>query len=116
MASSVMMALLMNSEKVSLVLSVLLQLGGETIHEMVLFLLIGVNLLQSVLCQMVEQLRIVMHRPSALLQAHEPLMFFLHNVCRDVMGAKGITELDPQHLVVRRASGAVVGPPHACIF
>jgi hypothetical protein len=54
MASSVMMALLMNSEKVSLVLSVLLQLGGETIHEMVLFLLIGVNLLQSVLCQMVE--------------------------------------------------------------
>jgi hypothetical protein len=35
---------------------VLLQLDGETVHEMILLLFIGVNLLWSILRQMVEQL------------------------------------------------------------
>jgi hypothetical protein len=44
----------------------LLQLGGKSVHETVV-LLIGLNLLWSILCQMVEELRVAMLGPSALL-------------------------------------------------
>jgi hypothetical protein len=45
----------------------LLQLGGEIDHEAVLLLLICVHLVQRILRQVVEQLGVVMHGPSALL-------------------------------------------------
>jgi hypothetical protein len=45
----------------------LLELGGETNHEAVLLLLVCVHLVQRILRQVVEQLGVVMHRPSTLL-------------------------------------------------
>jgi hypothetical protein len=45
----------------------LLQLGGEANHEVVLLLVIGVHLVWHILCQVVEQLGVVMHGPSTLL-------------------------------------------------
>jgi hypothetical protein len=45
----------------------LLQLGGEIDHEAVLLLLVRVHLVQCILHQVVEQLGVVMHEPSALL-------------------------------------------------
>jgi hypothetical protein len=62
---------------------------------------------------MVELLGIVMHGPSSLLEVHEFLVLLPHHACGDVVGAEGIAELSPRHLVVRKASGGVVGPPHA---
>jgi hypothetical protein len=38
-----------------------------------------------------------------------------HHTCWDVVGAKSAAELGPQHLVVRGASGDVVGAPRAGI-
>jgi hypothetical protein len=64
---------------------------------------------------MVEVLRIIMHRPSALLQIYELFMLPFHDACQDVRGIEGITELGPQNLIVRRASGGVIGPPRASI-
>jgi hypothetical protein len=64
---------------------------------------------------MVEEIGVLMHRPSALLEIHELLMLPSHDACRDVMGAEGLTKLTPQHLIVRVASGGVVGPPRADI-
>jgi hypothetical protein len=52
-----------------------------------------------------------MHDPSSLLQVHELLMLPFYDACRDVMGAEGVTELGPQHLIVYGLSGGVVGPP-----
>jgi hypothetical protein len=43
---------------------VLLQLRGEVNHEMILLLIIRVHLIQRILCQVVEQLQVVMHGPS----------------------------------------------------
>jgi hypothetical protein len=37
-------------------------------------------------------------------------MLALHNACWDVLHMKGLTELDPLHLI-SRASGGEVGPP-----
>jgi hypothetical protein len=74
-----------------------------------ILLVIGVNLLHSILRQMIEQLQIVVHGPSAFPQVHELLMFSLHNAYREVMGAEGIMELGPQHLVLCGVSGGVVG-------
>jgi hypothetical protein len=45
----------------------LLQLGGETDHEAILFLLIRVHLVRRILRQVVELLGVVVHRPSTLL-------------------------------------------------
>jgi hypothetical protein len=64
---------------------------------------------------MVEFLGVVVHEPSSLLEVHELLALLPHHACGDVVGAEGITELSPRHLVIRRASGGVVGPPHASI-
>jgi hypothetical protein len=36
-----------------------------------------------------------------------------HHARGDVVGAESITELSPRHLVIRGASGGVVGPPRA---
>jgi hypothetical protein len=36
-----------------------------------------------------------------------------HHACWDVVGAESTAELGPLHLVVRGASGSVVGPPCA---
>jgi hypothetical protein len=52
-----------------------------------------------------------MHRPSSLLEVHELLALLPHHTCGDVVG----TELSPQHMVIRQASGSVVGPPCAGI-
>jgi hypothetical protein len=54
-----------------------------------------------------------MHGPSSLLEVHELLALLPHHTGGDVMGAESIAELSPWHLVVRGASGGVVGPPHA---
>jgi hypothetical protein len=62
---------------------------------------------------MVELLEIVVHRPSSLLEVHELLVLLPHHACGDVVGAEGIAELSPRHMVIRRASGGVVGPPRA---
>jgi hypothetical protein len=91
----------------------LLYLGGETDHKTVLFLLVGVHLIRRILCQMVELLGVVMHGPSSLLEVHELLTLLSHHACGDVVGAEGIAELCPRHLVIRGASGGVVGPPRA---
>jgi hypothetical protein len=52
-----------------------------------------------------------MHRPSALLEVHEFLVLPSHDARGDVMGAECLTKLVPQHLIVHRVSGGVVGPP-----
>jgi hypothetical protein len=62
---------------------------------------------------MVELLGIVMHGPSSLLEVHEFLVLLPHHACGDVVDAEGIVELSPRHLVIRGASGGVVGPPCA---
>jgi hypothetical protein len=54
-----------------------------------------------------------MHGPSSLLEVHELLALLPHHACGDVVGAEGITELNPRHMVIHGASGGVVGPPHA---
>jgi hypothetical protein len=54
-----------------------------------------------------------MHGPSSLLKVHEFLALLPHHACGDVVGMKGVAELSPWHLVVRGASGGVVGPPRA---
>jgi hypothetical protein len=82
---------------------------------MVLLLLIGVHLIQCILCQMVELLGVVVHGPSSLLEVHELLAFLSHHVCGDVVGTESIAELSPRHLVIRGVSGGVVGPPHASV-
>jgi hypothetical protein len=60
---------------------------------------------------MVELLGVVMHGPSSLLEVHEFLVLLPHHACGDVVGTEGIAELSPRHLVIRGASGSVVGPP-----
>jgi hypothetical protein len=42
-------------------------------------------------------------------------MLLSHHACRDIVGVEGISELSPRHLVIRRASGSVVGPPRASV-
>jgi hypothetical protein len=64
---------------------------------------------------MVELLGVVVHEPSSLLEVHELLALLPHYACGDVVGAEGITELSSRHLVIRGASGSVVGPPHASV-
>jgi hypothetical protein len=60
---------------------------------------------------MVKLLRVVVHGSSSLLEVHELLALHPHHTCGDVVGAEGITELSPRHLVARGASGGVVGAP-----
>jgi hypothetical protein len=62
---------------------------------------------------MVELLGVVMHRSSSLLEVHELLTFLPHHIGGDVVGAEGIAKLSPRHLVIRGASGGIVGPPRA---
>jgi hypothetical protein len=62
---------------------------------------------------MVELLGVVVHGPSSMLEVHELLALLSHHTCGDVVGAESITELSPRHMVIRRASGGVVGPPRA---
>jgi hypothetical protein len=50
---------------------------------------------------MVELLGVVMHGSSSLLEVHERLALLPHHACEDVVGAEGITELSPRHLVIR---------------
>jgi hypothetical protein len=54
---------------------------------------------------MVELLEIVVHEPSSLLEVHELLALLPHHVGVDVIGAQGIVEFSPRHLVIRGASG-----------
>jgi hypothetical protein len=61
----------------------------------------------------VELLEVVMHGPSSLLEVHELLALLPPHAGVDVVGVKGIVELNPRHLVVRGVSGGVVGPPRA---
>jgi hypothetical protein len=81
----------------------------------VLLLIIGVHLVRCILCQVVEQLKVVVQGPSTLLYVHELLAFLSHHVCWNVVGVKSTAEFDPRHLVVCGASGGVVGPPRAGI-
>jgi hypothetical protein len=64
---------------------------------------------------MVELLGVVMHEPSSLLEIHEFLSLLPHHACGDVVGMESIAELSPHHMVIRGASGGVVGPPCAGI-
>jgi hypothetical protein len=73
----------------------LLWLGQKSIHGTVLHLLISINLLQSILRQMVEELGVLMHGPSALLQVHEFLMLHSHDARGDGMGVESLTKLIP---------------------
>jgi hypothetical protein len=62
---------------------------------------------------MVEFLGVIMHRPSSLLEVHELLALLPHHACGDVMGTESIAEVSPRHMIIHRASGGVVGSPHA---
>jgi hypothetical protein len=64
---------------------------------------------------MVELLRVVVHGSPSLLKVHELLALLPHHACGDIVGAEGITEFSPWYLVIRGASGGVVGPPRASI-
>jgi hypothetical protein len=81
----------------------------------VLLLVVRVHLLQRIMRQVVELLRVVVHGPFALLEIHELLALLPYHARGDVVSVKSIVELSPRHLVVRGASGGVVGPPHAGI-
>jgi hypothetical protein len=63
----------------------------------------------------VELLGVVVHGPSSLLEFHELMALLPHHDGGDVVGAEGITELNPRYLVVCGVSGSIVGPPHAGI-
>jgi hypothetical protein len=84
-------------------------------HEAVILFVVRVHLVQRILRQMVELLGVVVHGPSSLLEAHELLALLPHHACRDVVGAEGIAELSQWHMVIRGASGGVVGTPCAGI-
>jgi hypothetical protein len=73
-------------------------------------------LVRRILRQMVELLGIVMHGSSSLLEVHELLALLPHHACGDVVGVEGIVEFSPRHLVIRGASGSVVGPPRAGVI
>jgi hypothetical protein len=62
---------------------------------------------------MVELLGVVVHGSSSLLEVHELQTLLPHHAGGDVVGAESIVELSPRHLVIRGASGGVVGPPRA---
>jgi hypothetical protein len=62
---------------------------------------------------MVELLGLVLHGSSSLLEVHELLALLPHHAGGDVVGAEGITELSPRHMVIHGASGGVVGPSRA---
>jgi hypothetical protein len=64
---------------------------------------------------MVELLGVVVHGSSSLLEVHELLTLLPHHAGGDVVGAEGIAELSPRHMVIRGASGGVVCPPRASI-
>jgi hypothetical protein len=59
---------------------------------------------------MVELLGVVVHGSSSLLEVLELLALLPHHAGGDVIVAESITELSPRHLVIRGASGGVVGP------
>jgi hypothetical protein len=81
----------------------------------VLLLLIRVHLVRRVLRQMVELLGVVVHGSPSLLKVHELLTLLSHHACGDIVGAEGVAELSPRHMVIRGESGGVVGPPRASI-
>jgi hypothetical protein len=56
-----------------------------------------------------------MHGPSSLLEVHKLLVHLPHHAGRDVVGVESIVELVPQYLIVRGASGGVVGTPRASV-
>jgi hypothetical protein len=62
---------------------------------------------------MVELLGVVMDGYSSLLEVHELLVLLPHHASGDVVGTEGVANLGPRYLVVRGASGSVVGPPRA---
>jgi hypothetical protein len=62
-----------------------------------------------------ELFGVVVHGPSSLLEAHELLALLPHHACWDVVGAEGIVKLSPRHMVIRGASGGVVGPSRASV-
>jgi hypothetical protein len=62
---------------------------------------------------MVELLGVVVDGSSSLLEVHELLVLLPHHAYGDVVGTEGIAEFSPRHLVIRRLSGSVVGPPRA---
>jgi hypothetical protein len=64
---------------------------------------------------MVELLGVVVHGSPTLLKVHELLALLPHHTGGDIVGAEGIAEFSPRHLVIRGASGGVVGPPRASI-
>jgi hypothetical protein len=64
---------------------------------------------------MVEELGVLMHEPSALLEVYEFFVLPSHDARKDVMGAECLTKLVPQHLIVHGASGYVDGPPRTRI-
>jgi hypothetical protein len=64
---------------------------------------------------MVELLGAVVHGPSSLLEVHELLSLLSHHAGGDVVGVESIAELSPRHMVIRGASGGVVGPPRASV-
>jgi hypothetical protein len=91
------------------------RLSGETDHETVLLLFVRVHLVRRILRQMVELLGVVVHGSSSLLEVHELLALLPHHAGGDVVGMESIAELRPRHLVIRGASGGVVGPPRASV-
>jgi hypothetical protein len=56
-----------------------------------------------------------MHGSPSLLKVYELLVLLPHHACGDIVGVEGITEFSPRHLVIRGASGGVVGPPRASV-
>jgi hypothetical protein len=64
---------------------------------------------------MVELLGVVVHRSRSLLKVHELLVLLPHHACGDIVGTEGIAEFSPRHLIIRGASGGVVGPPCASV-
>jgi hypothetical protein len=115
-ASSVIMTLLTNSENVPLVLSVMHFCNLVERPIMKQSFLSSVSTWSArILHQVVELLGVVVHGHSSLLEVHELLTLLPYHAWGDVVGAKGITELNLRYLIVCGASGGIVDPPHTSV-
>ena len=89
----------------------ILELRSQAPHEASLLLLLSINLLRCVLCQVIKDLGVILHSPLPLFQSHELFMLPVHNACRNVLSTEGLPKLSPLDLMVGGTSGGIVRPP-----
>ena len=90
-----------------------LHLGREATHKAVMLSLVGIDLIQRLLCKVVEHLHILHHRPASLLEVQKLPPFDLHNPLGNVIITEGLVELRRRHPVVGSMNGEVVCPPRS---